>query len=133
MPRLYRVLVPVKDIDQAQSFYEAVLEIEGSRVSPGRHNFDCDGTILACYDPIADGESRTPKPNPEDIFIAVSDLAGTYARCEARGATFLKRQVDGLSLGDIELRATGERSFYARDPFGNHICFVDEDTVSTDS
>lgn len=133
MPRLYRVLVPVKDIDQAQSFYEAVLEIEGSRVSPGRHNFDCDGTILACYDPIADGESRTPKPNPEDIFIAVSDLAETYARCAARGATFLKRQVDGLCLGEIELRASGERSFYARDPFGNHICFVDEDTVSADS
>jgi uncharacterized glyoxalase superfamily protein PhnB len=36
------------------------------------------------------------------------------------------------SLDDgIETRPWGERSFYARDPFGNPICFVDEKTVFT--
>jgi hypothetical protein len=33
--------------------------------------------------------------------------------------------------GQIALRPWGERSFYAKDPFGNPICFVDEQTVFT--
>jgi hypothetical protein len=31
----------------------------------------------------------------------------------------------------IRKRPWGEKSFYARDPFGNPICFVDEKTVFT--
>jgi hypothetical protein len=29
----------------------------------------------------------------------------------------------------ISVRSSGERSFYAKDPFGNPLCFVDEQTV----
>jgi catechol 2,3-dioxygenase-like lactoylglutathione lyase family enzyme len=53
---LYRVLVPVTDIERAQAFYSSVLGASGRRVSPGRHYFDCEGTILACFDPSADGD-----------------------------------------------------------------------------
>ncbi len=33
-----------------------VLGVAGERVSPGRHYFDCEGVILACFDPRADGD-----------------------------------------------------------------------------
>jgi len=32
---------------------------------------------------------------------------------------------------DIEVMPWGERLFYASDPFGSRICFVDEDTLYT--
>jgi catechol 2,3-dioxygenase-like lactoylglutathione lyase family enzyme len=54
--RLYRVILPVSDIERAAEFYGLMLGHRGERVSPGRHYFDCGGTILACYDPAADGD-----------------------------------------------------------------------------
>ena len=54
--RLYRVILPVPDIDAAASFYAHVLNDPGERVSPGRHYFDCGGVILAVYSPSADGD-----------------------------------------------------------------------------
>jgi catechol 2,3-dioxygenase-like lactoylglutathione lyase family enzyme len=57
---LYRVIQPVKNIEEAARFYSHVLGIPGERVSPGRHYFICGHTILACYDPITDG-SRAPE------------------------------------------------------------------------
>ena len=47
---LYRVILPVSDIEKAAQFYEGLFGVHGTRVSPGRHYFDCEGTILACYD-----------------------------------------------------------------------------------
>ena len=46
-PRLYRVIIPVADIEQAAHFYGTVFAVNGERVSPGRHYFDCGGTTLA--------------------------------------------------------------------------------------
>ena len=120
-PKLFRVLLPVSDIDAAARFYEHVLALRGERVSPGRHYLDCDGTILACFDPRADGDDFDARPNLEHVYFAVDDLEATFARCrEARP----ERQDDG-----IETQPWGERSFYARDPFGNPVCFVDRSTV----
>ncbi len=34
-------------------------------------------------------------------------------------------------MAEIHRRSWGERSFYVEDPFGNKICFVDQDTVFT--
>ncbi len=38
-PRLYRVILPVSNIDEAAAFYCYLLGIPGERVSPGRHYF----------------------------------------------------------------------------------------------
>ena len=54
--KLYRVILPVKDIESAVRFYSQVFEQAGERVSPGRHYFECGGVVLACYDPVADGD-----------------------------------------------------------------------------
>ena len=130
MARLYRVLVPVSNIDAAQGFYEAVLQCSGKRVSPGRHYFDCDGTILACFDPHADGDGYAARANPEPLYIAVSNLEETFDACVQAGARLAEGAPPGVGpLGEIAERPWGERSFYADDPFGNPLCFVSADSI----
>jgi uncharacterized glyoxalase superfamily protein PhnB len=122
VPRLFRVILPVGDIDAAAAFYIGVLGLPGTRVSGGRHYFDCGGTLLACYDALADGDPEPVGPNPQYVYFAVDDLEATYDRARAGGAD---------ELTEIEVQPWGERSFYARDPFGNPICFVDSSTRFT--
>ncbi len=123
--RLYRVILPVTDIDRAASFYGRLLDAPGFRVSPGRHYFHCGGTILACFDPRADGDSFESRANGEGThyYFAVNDLEAVYERAKSAGCQELEAA--------IETRPWGERSFYARDPFGNPICFVDESSAFT--
>ncbi len=127
--KLFRVILPVSNIDQAAGFYEAVLDTPGIRVSDGRHYFHCGGVILACFDPRADGDDYEPKPNPECLYFAVDNLKTTYAACKKAGATFNAGDVHGDPAGEIATRPWGERSFYVEDPFGNKLCFVDQATT----
>lgn len=122
-PRLYRVILPVRDVEQAATFYEAALDARGERVSPGRHYIACGAVILALYDPRADGDDFDPRPNQEHVYFAVADLEGAMNRVRAAGP----RRIDDR----IETMPWGERSFYCVDPFGNPLCFVDERTVFT--
>lgn len=132
MTKLFRVVLPVNDIDSAARFYASVLGEKGKRVSPGRHYFDCEGTILACYDPRADGDGHGATPIPEPLYIAVDDLEATFRRAGEAGAVFSAEVVSDVGpLGEIAQRPWGERSFYATDPFGNPLCFVDRKTVFT--
>lgn len=132
MPKLFRVIVPVSDIERAARFYEEVLGVSGLRVSPGRHYLDCEGTILACYDPKADGDGYDAKPIPEPIYLALDDLEATFRRAKNAGAIFSREVVPDVGrLGEIADRPWGERSFYAADPFGNQLCFVNRESVFT--
>ena len=120
---LYRAIQPVTDIEVAASFYAAVLGEAGERVSPGRHYFRCTATVLACYDPVADGdglEDGWRHHSNQYYYFAVSDLEDILRRVVDAGG-----RVDGA----IEDMPWGERLFYAKDPFGNPIAFVDEATV----
>jgi uncharacterized glyoxalase superfamily protein PhnB len=121
MASLYRVILQVSSVDRAAEFYSQVLGTPGKRVSSGRHYFDCGGTILACFDPRADGDSFDATPNPDHVYFAVEDLESAYRRAAGAGC----REIDET----IQTRPWGERSFYAKDPFGNPICLVDEKTV----
>src|SRR5688572_13109397 len=125
MPRLYRVILPVDDLDTAARFYAQLLAQPGARVSGGRHYFSCGDVTLALYSPKGDGDSRTPRPNFDHVYFAVDNLDEVYERA---------RRLDGLSaetgdgrmpMGQIATRPWGERSFYLSDPFGNPLCFVD--------
>ncbi len=141
MPRLYRVIQPVADLERAVRFYAAVLGVEGYRVSPGRHYFDCDGTILACYDAAADGDAPAggsagaraaprARAGTEPLYFAVADLDATYGACRDAGARFEEGAPSDVGpLGRIARRPWGEVSFYARDPFGNPLCFVARETA----
>jgi len=125
MTKLYRVILPVTDIERAATCYTQLLCSRGQRVSPGRHYFECGGTILACYDAAADGdrprEGWRPHPN-QYLYFSVPDLAAALERASLAGC-----KIDSA----IARMPWGETLFYARDPFENLICFVDEATVFT--
>jgi catechol 2,3-dioxygenase-like lactoylglutathione lyase family enzyme len=132
MPKLFRVIVPVANLERGVRFYRQVLGLEGQAVSPGRHYFDCEGTILAVYDPRADGDPHDARPLPEPIYLAVDDLPEVLHRAQDAGASFSSEVVPDVGpLGEIAVRPWGERSFYASDPSGNPLCFVSRETVFT--
>jgi len=107
-----------------------LLGISGERVSRGRHYFDCGGTILACFDPRADGDGFEPRPNQDHVYFAVDDLERRHAAAKSLECLSTD-EVHGAPAGEIVRRPWGERSFYAVDPFGNKICFVDRATTFT--
>ena len=122
-PRLFRIILPVRDIKRIAQFYGHVLETSGERVSPGRHYFHCGSVILACYSPTADGDEPGTGWHLHEnqyLYFAVPDLEAIRARIERAGGTLLT---------PIELMPWGERIFYALDLEGSRISFVDERTV----
>ena len=115
--------MPVDDIDAASRFYERVLGFPGKRVTSGRHYFDCDGVLLACWDPLADGDADYPGPNPGTVYLAAGEsLDAVRNRAIDAGATLDKQR------GAIARRPWGERSFYGRDPWGNPFCVTEAGT-----
>jgi catechol 2,3-dioxygenase-like lactoylglutathione lyase family enzyme len=126
MAEIFRVVLPVSNIDVAETFYADLLGQPGIRVSGGRHYFRCGPVILACYDPWADGDDPAGgwKLHPHQVLsLAVDDLDATLTRI---------RSLPGAHIdSEIETQPWGERSFYARDPFGNPLCFVDRQTLFT--
>lgn len=129
--RIFRLILPIADIDGAARFYESLFDQAGFRVSRGRHYFDCGGVILALYDPCADGDQPQPRPNFDHVYFAVPDLDAVYERAKVVGGISEAVGDGNLPMGQIARRPWGERSFYMRDPFGNKLCFVDETTVFT--
>lgn len=119
--RLFRVILPATDIDRAAAFYTRLLGMPGERVSGGRHYFDCGGTILALVDPR--GENLEFRPNVDHIYFSVDDLEAAYEGAKVAGCEWLEDK--------IAVRPWDERSFFARDPFGNPICFVQRGTEFT--
>ena len=120
---IFRVIVPVENIDEAQRFYRKLFDIDGERVSPGRHYFKCGNVILACFDPAAEGDKFTREPNPEHIYFETDQIEQLFENAKKAGCSFLEDKV--------KKRSWGERSFYAKDPFGNPLCFVDRKSMFT--
>lgn len=116
-PALFRAVVPVDDIERAVAFYERVLDIECEWIGPGRVYFHGAGALLVCWDAAREGDGTCPGPNRGHLYFAVEDLDACFSRARTAGPEWLE--------GGPSRRAWGERSFYARDPFGNPICFVD--------
>ena len=125
--RLYRVILPVADIEVAAKFYGHVFGTPGERVSPGRHYFECGGVILACYSPAADGDELSEGWSFHDnqfLYFAVEDLEAVSRKVN---------EANGEVLTGIETMPWGEQLFYAADPLGSRICFARADTLFTGS
>ena len=131
MPRLYRVILPVGELESAVPFYSTLLDQPGMRVSPGRHYFRCGDVTLAIYSPRGDGDPREPRPNFDHVYFAVDDLEAVFQRAEQTGGLSVETGDGELGMGQIATRPWGERSFYMHDPFGNPLCFVDAATLFT--
>ena len=122
-------MLGVNDLAAAVTFYSALLDSPGMRISGGRHYFSCGGVILALYDPRGDGDDRTPHANFDHVYFAVDDLDAVYQRAQQVGGLSTETGDGGLPMGAIAQRPWGERSFYLHDPFGNPLCFVDAATI----
>lgn len=130
-PRIYRVILQVNDIERAAMFYTELLGVQGQRVSPGRHYFDCGGVVLALFNPRGDEDSFDARPNPDHVYFAVDDLQAVFRRAEKLGGLSEETGDGNLPMGKIARRPWGEVSFYMQDPFGNPLCFVDRKTLFT--
>ncbi|HWN98251.1 MAG TPA: VOC family protein [Blastocatellia bacterium] len=128
VPRLFRVVVQVSDLNKAIGFYSKLLGIEGRALRGSRAYFDCGPVILAILDPTPGG--ITPRPNVDYIYFAVADLEKVHERARELGC-LSRDQVHDEGAGDIVVRPWGERSFYCEDPWGNVLCFVDDTTLYT--
>jgi catechol 2,3-dioxygenase-like lactoylglutathione lyase family enzyme len=127
-PKLFRVLLEVADLERASAFYAAILGVEGRSVPGGRSYFECGPVIVGLVDVSRDG--RAPQRVPEALYFAVDDLEGAFQRARALDC-LATDEVHGAPAGQIAVRPWGERSFYARDPDGNALCFMDEGTRFT--
>ncbi|HZL17999.1 MAG TPA: VOC family protein [Polyangia bacterium] len=121
--RIFRIILEVGDLDRATEFYSRLLGAEGRPVGGGRVYFDCGPMILALLKP-----EGTPTPIPEYLYFAVDDLEAFHARAKDLDA-LSKKSVHGESAAEIVVRPWHERSFYAFDPWGNGLCFVDDKTL----
>lgn len=127
--KLFRIILQVDDLDRAAEFYGKLLDDPGRRIPrASRHYIDCGSVILALVDVTAGGEQA--KPLPDYIYFAVSNLDQVYSRAVDVGC-LSDEDVHGASAGEIVVRPWGERSFYVADPWGNGLCFVDENTLFT--
>ena len=115
--KLNQVILPVPDFKRAVDFYRHLLEIEGQRVSSGRHNFDCGGLILTCVDPQTEGEDFAVS-TPYHLRFSVEDPESMFQRAKDAGCTFKDERIITAPWGD--------RVFAAQDPFGNWLGFADE-------
>ncbi|CAN5354612.1 hypothetical protein BH10ACI1_BH10ACI1_30530 [soil metagenome] len=120
---IYRIIVPVFDIETSVDFYTKLFGDAGRAVGGGRHYFDCGQVILALLE-------NDKSPLPEYIYFAVDDLETVFER--ARNLNCLSTaEVHGALAGEIVKRPWGELCFYAYDPSGNGLCFVDKNTLFT--
>jgi catechol 2,3-dioxygenase-like lactoylglutathione lyase family enzyme len=131
-PKVYRVLLPARDLNRSRGFYETLLALRGREVAPGRVYFDCGPVILGILD-YSSPEGPEFSPPNEALYFATNDLEGVQGRARKLGCLSPGNLHGDPSspLGEIVVRPWGERSFYAEDPAGNHLCFVDETTVFT--
>jgi extradiol dioxygenase family protein len=121
-PSLFRLNVEVGDLDHAASFYATLLGLVGRRQAGARVYFDAGPVTLQVV--------QTPKPHvaAKALYFSVRDLDAVHAR--ARELACLSRDdVHGTPAGEVVVRPWGERSFYADDPWGNPLCFVDAGTI----
>ena len=128
-PSLFRIILQVSNLDEAEEFYGTLLADRGRRIPrASRHYIDCGPVILALVNPDIDNEQA--KPLPDYIYFAVRDIEQVHERAKQLNCLSTE-DVHGESAGDIVVRPWRERSFYVRDPWGNGLCFVDRDTLFT--
>lgn len=121
-PRLFRLNIEVGNIDAAAPFYGALFDV-APRPQPGSRIYLEAGPVT-----LQIVAMPAPHPAAKAIYFAVADLDAVYARAEDLGCLAVG-DVHGTPAGQPVVRPWGERSFYADDPWGNPLCFVDAGTI----
>jgi catechol 2,3-dioxygenase-like lactoylglutathione lyase family enzyme len=121
-PSLFRINIEVSDLAEAQAFYETLLDQAGRPQMGHRVYFEAGPVTLQVV------QAQTPHTAAKALYFLVDDLDAAHAR--AAGLDCLSSEaVHGEPGGQPVVRPWGERSFYADDPSGNPLCFVEAGTV----
>lgn len=131
-PRVFRILLPARDLAESRRFYEELLGTTGREVAGGRVYFDCGAVIVGVLDYSASPELERSRP-AEAVYLATGSLEEVHRRAvKLRCLSPERLHGDPASpMGEIVVRPWGERSFYVEDPSGNSLCFVDDTTLFT--
>lgn len=122
MPRLFRLNLEVGDLGPAAHFYGTLLG-QTVRIQMGsRFYLNAGGVMLQVV------QVPAPHTAAKALYFAVADIEEFHRRC-AELDCLSTEQVHGMPAGELVVRPWGERSFYATDPWGNPLCFVDEGTI----
>jgi len=120
--KLFRVIIPVSDINKAAKCYSSIFGVPGKRVSMGKHYFNMSGVTFACFDPIADGDSNGIGAHPDHVYISVEEFDDLHNKVKSAQTTYVSEIID---------EPWGERIFYFNDPFGNKLDIVKKGTEFT--
>lgn len=116
MADLYRVILPVEDLDRADAFWDRMLGLPIDKGVPGRHYIGTGGAILVLVSPEEHGGVH--EPNPDCLYFRMPDLEATWRTARALGYADEDAGIESRPWGDV--------SFYATDPDGNPLCFIDD-------
>jgi catechol 2,3-dioxygenase-like lactoylglutathione lyase family enzyme len=122
VPNFFRMNIEVGDLAAAKTFYETLFGVSG-RLQAGSRFYLMSG-------PVAFQIVAVPDPHraAKALYFTLNDLDQIHARAVSLNA-LSRDHVHGLVGGDINVRPWGERSFYAEDPWGNPLCFVEAGTT----
>ena len=124
VPQFFRLNIEVGDLARAADFYSKLLGIDG-RPQPGNRVYFQAGAVTL---QVLDVSPRAPHPAAKALYFTVRDLDAAFARAEGLGC-LSQETVHDAPGGGIVVRPWGERSFYAEDPWGNPLCFVQSGTT----
>jgi catechol 2,3-dioxygenase-like lactoylglutathione lyase family enzyme len=126
VPQFFRLNIEVGDLEKAHDFYTKLLGIQGRKQPGARVYFDAGPVILQVVDMSHSGNA--PHTAAKALYFTVKDLEAAFGRAKELGC-LSQETVHDAPGGGIVVRPWGERSFYALDPWGNPLCFVEEGTV----
>jgi catechol 2,3-dioxygenase-like lactoylglutathione lyase family enzyme len=112
----------VGDLDRAQAFYGALLGQEGRPQMGRRVYFEAGGVTLQVV------QTEAPHTAAKALYFLTDDLDAVHRQASDLGC-LSSEVVHGEPGGQPVVRPWGERSFYADDPWGNPLCFVEAGTV----
>ena len=124
VPQFFRLNIEVGDLEKAIGFYTRLLALDGRRQPGNRVYFNAGPVTLQVL------QVSAPHTAAKALYFTVKDLEAAFARAKELGC-LSQESVHDAPGGGIVVRPWGERSFYALDPWGNPLCFVEEGTVYT--
>ena len=127
VPQFFRLNIEVGDLKSAISFYTRLLGANGLKQAGSRCYFECGPVTLQVLDVSSE---RLPHSAAKALYFTVDNLEALYERAKALQC-HSREEIHDAPAGGIVVRPWGERSFYAEDPWGNPLCFVEEGTVYT--
>lgn len=123
-PSFFRLNIEVGDLAKAASFYGELFGIDGRTQAGSRVYIQAGPATLQ----VVDVSPEAPHVAAKALYFTVKDVDAVHARAKKLRA-LSKELVHGKPGGDLVTRPWGERSFYADDPWGNPLCFVEAGTT----